>query len=41
MTHPAQWVGLEGPFPVIPAKAGIQEKKEKKRERKKERKVWA
>jgi hypothetical protein len=38
MTHPAQWDGLEGPFPVIPAKAGIQEKK---KERKKERKVWA
>jgi hypothetical protein len=35
MTHPAQWDGLEGPFPVIPAKAGIQEKK---KERKKERK---
>jgi len=30
MTHPAQWDGLEGPFPVIPAKAGIQEKKKKK-----------
>ena len=28
-THPAQWDGLEGPFPVIPAKAGIQRNKDK------------